>query len=142
MQLALAAGGDLFVPFDDYPITTVHPSKWACLKLDFNQLLDPKTIESIVNAFSAVTDLKFVGSRNASCKNLTALLQHPQWRHQLTRLWIHCPLLNDFSDDLATVGQMITAINNLSSLKCLAMIWSGEEQLPSYAGTTSSKCFL
>ncbi|KAH9388384.1 hypothetical protein TYRP_023552 [Tyrophagus putrescentiae] len=130
MQLALAAGGDQVVPFDDYPKTTVHPSKWAFLKLSFDQLLDPETIESIVNTFSAVTDLKFIGRKTVSCKNLTALLQHSQWRHQLTRLWIHWPLTEKFSDDQTTVSQMITAINNLSTLKCLAMIWSGKERFP------------
>ncbi|KAH9388385.1 hypothetical protein TYRP_023553 [Tyrophagus putrescentiae] len=79
MQLALATGGNQFAPFDDYPITTVHPSKWAYLKLRRCQLLDSDTVESLVNAFSAVTDLKFFGDESVSCKNLTALLQHSQW---------------------------------------------------------------
>ncbi|KAH9388388.1 hypothetical protein TYRP_023556 [Tyrophagus putrescentiae] len=74
---ALAAGGDQVVSFDDYPTTTVHPSKWAYLKLRFNQSLDPETIESIVNAFSAVTDLNFFGYNHASCKNLTANCLQP-----------------------------------------------------------------
>ncbi|KAH9388387.1 hypothetical protein TYRP_023555 [Tyrophagus putrescentiae] len=130
MQLALAAGGDQIVPFDDYPKTTAHPSNWAYLKLPFDQLLDPETIESIVNTFSAVTDFKFFGRKTVSCQNLTALLQHPQWRHQLTRLWIHWPLTEKFSDDQTTVSQMITAINNLSTLKCLVIYWQGKEQLP------------
>ncbi|KAH9391702.1 hypothetical protein TYRP_022720 [Tyrophagus putrescentiae] len=130
MQLALAAGGDQVVPFDDYPTTTVHPSKWAYLELCVGQSLDLETIESLVNTFSAVTDLKFFGNESASCKNLTALLQHTQWRHQLTSLMIHWPKHEELPNDLTVVSKMITAINNLSALQNLATIWCGEKQLP------------
>ncbi|KAH9399935.1 hypothetical protein TYRP_017504, partial [Tyrophagus putrescentiae] len=76
MQLALSTGDDKFELFADYPATAAHPSKWAYLMLRNNQLFNSNTIEAIVDTFPAVTDLKFFGYGNASCKNLTALLKH------------------------------------------------------------------
>lgn len=59
MQLVLAAGDDQIEPFTDYPLTTAHPSKCIFLSLPPFHLLDSGTIESIVDTFSGVTDLKF-----------------------------------------------------------------------------------
>ena len=128
MQLALTSGQ--VEPFADYPSTTGHPSKWGYLELLPDQLLDLQTIELIVKVFSAVTDLKFFGHDSVSCINLTALLQQPTWRLQLTNLMVHWPLYEEFSSDPPTVGQMITGINDLSALQCLAMKWRGGENLP------------
>ncbi|KAH9391687.1 hypothetical protein TYRP_022705, partial [Tyrophagus putrescentiae] len=130
MQLALSAGGDQFEPFADYPLTTAPPSQWAYLELLPGQLLDSDTIESIVNTFPAIIDLKFFGYGDASCKNLTALLQHPQWRHQLTNLMMYWPKYSYFSDDRTTTGQLISAVNDLSKLKFLAMRWFATKHLP------------
>ncbi len=127
MQLALA--NSHVEPFADYPKTTVHPSRWGHLKFLSDQLLDSQTIKLIVTVFSAVTDLKFFGRGGVSCINLTALLQHPQWRDQLTNLMIHW-YYEKSSSDPPIVGQMITGINDLSSLQCLAIKWRGGENLP------------
>ncbi|KAH9391688.1 hypothetical protein TYRP_022706, partial [Tyrophagus putrescentiae] len=130
MQLALSAGGDQFEPFADYPLTTAPPSQWAYLELFQSQLLDTGTIESIVDTFSAVTDLKFFGEGNICCKNFTALLQHPQWRHQLTNLMIYWPNYDRFSIDQTNFSKMLTAVNSLPAIKTLVMNWCRESQLP------------
>ncbi|KAH9399343.1 hypothetical protein TYRP_018258, partial [Tyrophagus putrescentiae] len=123
MQLALSARGNQFEPFDDYPKTTDHPNKWGYLQLDIIELLDPQTIDLIVFAFSAVTDLKFfVCGSITVCKNLTAFLEHTEWQSTLSSLMIHWATYIKFSkNDLNTVGQLITAVNNLSNLQNLAL---------------------
>ena len=68
MQL-LPAGGE---PFPDYPMTTSRISKWNCLLVDKDQHLDQPTVEQIVNAFSAVTDLKLNMFHKFNRKNLIA----------------------------------------------------------------------
>ena len=106
--------------FPDYPMTTTHLSKWHCLLIDSIKKIDTATTEQIVNIFSAVTDLKFIvrfGER------LFPLLQHPIWQNQLTNLmvdWI------ESQEDL----ELITAINGLTTLQCLALQWASDSDIP------------
>lgn len=119
MQL-LPAGGE---PFPDYPNTTTRLSKWNCLLVDDGQLFDQPTVEQIVNAFSAVTDLKF--DKSVSCENLISMLQLPQWSDQLTNL-----MVIGYKTDLSTEHRLIIAINALSALQCLAMECYDVPELP------------
>ena len=117
----LPAGGE---PFPDYPMTTTRLSKWNCLWLDPNKLLDPPTIEYIVTVFSAVTDLKFSIHSNVSSKNLTALLQHPQLVNQLTSLAVYSP------QSKPQLHRLFDAINRLSALQSLALRLSVGPEIP------------
>ncbi len=121
MQL-LPAGGE---PFPDYPMTTTRISKWNCLLVHKDQRLDQPTVEQIVNAFSAVTDLKLDMSTNDHLEKLIALLERQEWTNQLTSLalfgW-------DLAHNLPTEPRLISAINALSALQCLFMGFNGNHQ--------------
>ncbi|KAH9390181.1 hypothetical protein TYRP_007734 [Tyrophagus putrescentiae] len=105
--------------FPDYPMTT-HLSKWNCLMINSHQirLIDTDTIEQVTNIFSAVTVLKFMVVKHSKhIETLVSLLQHPNWKCQLTNLMV------DGTDliDRALAGKLITAINGLTALKLLAL---------------------
>ncbi len=118
----LPAGGE---PFPDYPMTTTRISKWNCLLVDEDQHLDQPTVEQIVNAFSAVTDLKCTMYDNVTREKLIALLERQEWANQLTSLAV-----DNWSTDLPTEPRLISAINALSALQCLEMCYKGSDQLP------------
>ncbi len=113
----LPAGGE---PFPDYPNATTRLSKWNCLLVDDGQLFDQPTVEQIVNAFSAVTDLKF--DNRVSCENLISMLQLPQWSDHLTNLMV--------TGSKKTDHRLIIAINALPALQCLAMEWYAVPEPP------------
>ncbi len=113
--------------FPDYPLTvSAHLSKWHCLVIDSKEQIDTATTEQIVYIFSAVTDLKFITLNNG---HLVPLLQHPKWKCQLTHFMAHTSMW--------PVGQqsreLITAINGLTALQCLALHWGGYTDLPDLA---------
>ncbi|KAH9394771.1 hypothetical protein TYRP_004828 [Tyrophagus putrescentiae] len=112
--------------FPDYPMTTfARFSKWNCLQIgladwfDPNVQIDTATIEQIVNIFSAVTDLKCITHYN---ERLVALLEHPNWQGQLTILMVNW--IESYHSEL------ITAINGLTALQCLAFYWASDIDLP------------
>ncbi len=111
--------------FPDYPMTT-HLSKWHCLKIDSTGQIDTAAIEQITTIFSAVTDLKFMAVLQKYDKHLVALLQHPNWQCQLTSLTVDQTWgLSDQQE-----CELITAINDLTSLKQLALDWRHYTDLP------------
>ena len=112
-------------PFPDYPMTTTRLSKWNCLVIDFYPLeqIDTVTTEQITNAFSAVTDLKFIFKNR---ERLIALLQHPSWQCQLTSLMI-CGI---YSMNSQLAHELITAVNGLTALQHLALDWANDTNIP------------
>ncbi len=119
----------------NYPINDCL-SKWRCLQLNLIGDLDSSSIaEQIVNAFSALTDLRFImiGGNNRPCLNLNphiklmiALLSHTPWTKQLTRF-----MLSDshrITDKLANC--LFTAINGLTALQHLAFDWENFAFIP------------
>ena len=110
--------------FPDYPMpVSARLSKWHCLVVDSAEQIDTATIEQIVYIFSAVTDLKFEINHNGL---LSALLQHPTWQCQLTNLIVR-EVRGTFS---VCARELITAINGLTALQCLALDWFGGTALP------------
>ncbi|KAH9401498.1 hypothetical protein TYRP_016890 [Tyrophagus putrescentiae] len=109
MQL-LPAGGE---PFPDYPMTTTRISKWNCLLVHKDQRLDQPTVEQIVDAFSAVTDLKFDMSTNDHLEKLIALLERQEWTNQLTSLAFACSWVyngNHQQPELSILAQLKMAV--------------------------------
>ena len=106
--------------FPDYPLTTTRLSKWNCLQIGLTEQIDTSTIEQIVNIFSAVTDLKFITSHYGW---LFPLLQHPIWQCQLTNFMVD--MIGNHKG-----CELITAINGLSALQCLALKWYNHFDLP------------
>ncbi len=106
--------------FPDYPMTTTHLSKWNCLHIGLTGQIDTATIEQIVNIFSAVTDLKYIAHHN---ERLVALLEHPNWQGQLTSLMV------DWIESYQRC-ELITAVNGLTALQCLAFYWASDINLP------------
>ncbi len=107
--------------FPDYPMIT-RLSKWHCLMIDLREQIDTATTEQIVYIFSAVTDLKFI---TRTSHYLVPLLQHPKWQYQLThfmapKMWL----------DGQQGRELVTAINNLTALKHLALHWYDRTDLP------------
>ncbi|KAH9407340.1 hypothetical protein TYRP_012892 [Tyrophagus putrescentiae] len=111
--------------FPHYPMTT-HLSKWHCLKIDSARQIDTATIEQITTIFSAVTDLKFMIVLQKEHKHLVALLQHPNWQCQLTSLMVDETW--GMSDQQGC--ELISAINDLTALKQLALDWRNYTDLP------------
>ncbi len=114
--------------FPDYPMTT-HLSKWNCLMINSHQirLIDTDTIEQVTNIFSAVTVLKFMVVKHSKhIETLVSLLQHPNWKCQLTNLMV------DGTDLIggALAGKLIPAINGLTALKLLALDWDNYTEVP------------
>lgn len=61
---------------------TVRLTKWNCLRLLYD---DAFNVNQFVDAFSAITELKFFTSWPASFKYLVEMLEkHPHWSRQLT----------------------------------------------------------
>ncbi|KAH9390658.1 hypothetical protein TYRP_022802, partial [Tyrophagus putrescentiae] len=112
--------------FPDYPMTT-HLSKWHCLEIDSTGQIDTATIEQITTIFSAVTDLKFMTIFQKNDKHLVTLLQHPNWQCQLTSLMVYDM---DFFGSQVAPELITTAINDLTSLKQLALDWRNYTDLP------------
>ncbi len=108
--------------FPDYPMTT-RLSKWRCLLIDPKVQIDTATIEQIVNIFSAVTDLKHITSYR---HYLAPFLQHPKWQCQLTHFMAHTTMWFDGQQS----HELITAINGLTALQCLALEWYNQYDLP------------
>ncbi|KAH9390138.1 hypothetical protein TYRP_007687 [Tyrophagus putrescentiae] len=111
--------------FPDYPMTT-RLSKWNILRLDQLRLIDTANIEQIVTIFSAVTDLKFMTNNSKHINILVSLLQHPIWQRQLTNLMVDGT--SGIGSQLA--GDLITAINGLTSLQMLAISWCNYAHVP------------
>ncbi len=110
--------------FPPYPMTA-HFSKWHCLKIDSKGQIDTVTIKQITAIFSAVTNLKFIlDSSERHCEYPVALLQRPHWQRQLTSLMV------DGSSESRLNRELITAINDLTSLKQLALDWRDYTDLP------------
>ena len=107
-------------PFPDYPSTRL--SKWNCLRVEHFHQLSESEIEHIVNAFSAVIDLK-VGTRSgAQTENLISLLQSLQWTTQLTSLMLFA---GDWSVlEVQQACRLSTVVNALTALENLAIHWS------------------
>ena len=107
--------------FPDYPVTRL--SKWNSLDLFDDNLnaLTPSDIEHVIGSFSAVTDLKVKTKSSFQTENLIALLQHPQWKAQLTSLMFLTVTWGVSSKQC--VLRLTTAINGLSSLQSLAIRW-------------------
>ncbi len=115
--------------FPDYPMTT-NLSKWNCLMINSQQirLIDTATIEQIANIFSAVTVLKFIVLKNNKRIEtlVLALLQHPNWKCQLTNLMVNG--IRGVYNQLAR--GLITAINGLTALQLLALDWDNYPEVP------------
>ncbi len=113
-------------PFVDYPAvsTSGHPM-WTSLNLEHLNLFNPPIIETIVNSFSAVTELQVIVRNSDHIKLLAALLQHTEWVGQLTKLF----LLN-FCETTGHSLRLITAINGLSALQLLAFDWWSDNEIP------------
>ncbi|KAH9392617.1 hypothetical protein TYRP_005699, partial [Tyrophagus putrescentiae] len=105
--------------FPDYPVTRL--SKWNSLDLFDDNLnaLTPSNIEHVIGSFSAVTDLIVKTKSSFQTENLIALLQHPQWKAQLTSLMFLTVTWGVSSKQC--VLRLTTAINGLSSLQSLAI---------------------
>ncbi len=114
--------------FPDYPVTvSARLSKWHCLQIDSIEQIDTATTEQIVYIFSAVTDLKFITSYiTHHSERLVPLLQHPQLQCQLTHFMAHTTVW--FDGQLS--HELITAINGLTALQCLALEWYTRTDLP------------
>ncbi|KAH9392674.1 hypothetical protein TYRP_005759, partial [Tyrophagus putrescentiae] len=112
--------------FPDYPLTvSARLSKWHCLVIDPNEQIDTAFIEQIVYIFSAVTDLKFITYKNGRLV-MAPLLQHPNWQCQLTNFMAHTTMGLDGQQS----RELISAINGLTALQCLAFHWYGYTDLP------------
>ena len=119
----------------NYPINDCL-SKWRCLQLNLIGDLDSSSIaEQIVNAFSALTDLRFImiGENSRLCLNLNphiklmiALLSHSPWTKQLTRFMLQDS--HRITDELA--NRLFTAINGLTALQHLAFEWENFAFIP------------
>ena len=111
--------------FPDYPVTT-RLSEWNVLRLDQQQPIDTATIEQIVTIFSAVTELKFMTIDSKHINTLVSLLQHPNWKCQLTNLMVDGTrgMYNRLS------AKLISAINGLTALQHLALEWVNLTVLP------------
>ncbi len=118
----------------DYPMGG-RLSKWSCLQLNLIAKIDSTIIEQIVNAFSALADLKFIMnvekflfslSLNPHTEHIIAILSHSSWAKQLTSLML---LDNQWiSDELA--NRLFTAINGLIALQHLAFNWGNFTFIP------------
>ncbi len=118
----------------DYPMGD-RLSKWSCLQLNLMAKIDSTVIEQIVNAFSALTDLKFIMnvektffslSLKPHTEHITVFLSHSSWTKQLTSLML---LDNQWiSDELANC--LFTAINGLTALQHLAFNWGNFGFIP------------
>ncbi len=112
--------------FSDFPMTHIPLSKWNCLVVSDEAEIDLPTIELIVNSFSAVAVLKFIAFHNSAIlKFFVKLLQQSQWTNQLSQL-----MVGNYDNQLIPIElgcPLITAINGLSALQCLAIDWPGKE---------------
>ena len=113
--------------FPDYPMTvSARLSKWHCLVIDLKKPIDTATAEQVVNVFSAVTDLKYITRNIHYLAPLLPLLQHPTWQCQLTHFMAHTAMWIDGQRSC----ELITAINDLTALQCLALEWYTHIGLP------------
>ncbi len=113
--------------FPDYPLTvSTSLNKWDCLVVDLKKPIDTATTEQIVNVFSAVTDLKFITRNRHYLVPLLLLLEHPKWQCQLTDFMVHTTIWLDGQQS----RELITAINGLTALQCLALYWHTFTDLP------------
>ncbi len=129
LMLPTAAPGE---PFSDYPNTTTTTARltsWNYLLVEEDQVFDQATIELIVTAvFSAVTELQLAWHSDALGENMAALLERPQWAHQLTSLTVfHCDVSGDDTEPPPPpppgklLRRLAAAVNRISSLQCLTM---------------------
>ncbi|KAH9402860.1 hypothetical protein TYRP_015623, partial [Tyrophagus putrescentiae] len=111
--------------FPDYPMTT-HLNKWNILQLGQLRLIDTDIIEQIVTIFSAVTELKFITAKSKHITILVSLLQHPNWKSQLTNLMVD----GTYRMKKQLAAKLITAINGLTALQLLALEWITHTEVP------------
>ncbi len=124
MQSLLDISGE--PSFPDYSLTvSARLSKWHCLQIDSREQIDTATIEQIVYIFSAVTDLKFI-THYSGINRLVPFLQHPNWQCQLTDFMVDTSMWLDGQQS----RELITAINDLTALQCLALEWYNHYDLP------------
>ena len=136
MQQLMDAPGETF---PDYSMTTPL-NEWNCLVINRRQirLLDTAAIDQIVTIFSAVTDLKFMTIRSKHIDTLVSLLQHPNWKDQLTNLMV------DGTRGLNTqlTRQLISAINGLTGLQLLALGWKNKSDILDLSILAQLKVFV